>query len=126
MVLANGEILDRSLQEMITEHKVWRKQSKNKCSGYNQSIEKIVQNTFKETITEGISNGCNHQTGVNNNNNNNNNNTNNCYYYYRGGGGGGEGGGGEGEGGRRRRKGVTKQEVEKVIKQTRIGIITLS
>lgn len=46
MFFANGEKLERRLQETITEHNVWRKQSKNKCSGYNKSIEKIVQKHF--------------------------------------------------------------------------------
>ena len=42
MFLANGEKLERKLQETTMEHKVWRKQSKNECSGYNKSILKKV------------------------------------------------------------------------------------
>jgi hypothetical protein len=40
--LANGEKLERRLQEMIMEHKGWGKLSKNECSGYNNSMEKIL------------------------------------------------------------------------------------
>ena len=46
MFLANGEKLETRLQETIKEHKVWRKQSKNKCSGYNKSIGKITGKHF--------------------------------------------------------------------------------
>jgi len=64
MFFVNGEKLERRLQEMITVHKVWRKQSKNEAQYIIKVLKKEYENTFKENNTEGKSNGCNHQRGV--------------------------------------------------------------